>query len=70
MSFSSVSVVSNALRLKFLHLSGREENKMERKIIIEGMMCGHCKATVEKALSGIEEVKSFSVNLEEKKCSS
>lgn len=39
---------------------------MERKIIIEGMMCGHCKAAVEKALSGIEEVKSFSVNLEEK----
>lgn len=37
---------------------------MERKIIIEGMMCGHCKAAVEKALSGIEEVKSFSVNLE------
>ncbi|SMB91906.1 copper chaperone [Peptoniphilus asaccharolyticus DSM 20463] len=39
---------------------------MEKKIKIEGMMCGHCKAAVEKALEGIEEVKKFTVDLEDK----
>ncbi len=39
---------------------------MTRKIFIEGMMCGHCKASVEAALSKIGGVKSVDVSLEDK----
>lgn len=33
---------------------------------IEGMNCGHCKMSVEKALSKVEGVVSATVNLEKK----
>ena len=39
---------------------------MEKKMLIEGMMCNHCKMTVEKALKGVEGVSDAVVNLEEK----
>ncbi len=82
MSFSSVFVVSNALRLRFFKpdktdaetktLPARtvnnikEINKMEKTIKIEGMMCMHCAGRVEKALNGIDGV-SANVDLEGKK---
>ena len=31
---------------------------MEKIVTIEGMMCGHCEATVKKALEALEGVKS------------
>ena len=34
-------------------------------IKIDGMTCNHCKMAVEKALAGIEGIKSFTVSLEE-----
>ena len=34
-----------------------DENKMAKKIIVEGMMCEHCEMTVEKALKAIEGVE-------------
>lgn len=34
------------------------------KIKIEGMSCQHCKMAVEKALSKVPGVKSFSVDLD------
>lgn len=42
------------------------EKTMKKVITIEGMMCGHCKAHVEKALGGLTGVTQCSVNLEEK----
>lgn len=39
---------------------------MEKKMLIEGMMCNHCKARVEKALSEVEGVTEAAVSLEEK----
>lgn len=36
---------------------------MTKTLVIEGMMCNHCKATVEKALSGVPGVKSAVVDL-------
>ena len=39
---------------------------MEKKLLVEGMMCNHCKATVEKALSGVPGVTSAVVDLEAK----
>lgn len=39
---------------------------MEKKILIEGMMCNHCKMTVEKALGAVEGVSAVSVDLEAK----
>lgn len=39
---------------------------MEKKLLVEGMMCNHCKATVEKALSGVPGVTSATVDLQAK----
>ena len=69
MAFSSVSVVTNSLRLKRkrLEMKSIEEltNKklMKKEFKVEGMMCNHCRMHVEKALNSIEGVKA-SVTLE------
>lgn len=34
------------------------EKTMEKKYRIEGMMCGHCRMHVEKALNGIDGVRA------------
>lgn len=80
MSLSSVTVVSNSLRL----FAFKEDNKtvkcedkcdvavdkgekiMERTLNIQGMMCMHCVAHVKKALEGVEGVVAVEVNLEAK----
>lgn len=36
---------------------------MEKKMLIDGMMCAHCKATVEKALSAVDGVEACVVDL-------
>ncbi len=67
MSLSSVCVVSNALRLKFfrpLHPEVPAEqietqkgtSTMTKTMTINGMMCAHCQAHVEKALNAIDGV--------------
>lgn len=73
MSLSSVCVVSNALRIyrfKKDHVKddnkSKGEMKMEKIMVIEGMMCMHCKAHVEKALNAVEGVNGVSVELEAK----
>ncbi len=43
----------------------KEEDKMVKTLDIEGMMCAHCQAHVQKALEGIEGVTQVSVSLEE-----
>jgi len=72
MSFSSVSVVLNALRLKrfkpldtgIVYLKNNNEMK-QKTLTVEGMSCAHCSARVEKALNAIDGVEA-SVSLEEK----
>ena len=79
MSLSSVSVVTNALRLRNIKLKhnynnlcsidkniNKEEKNMKKVINIEGMQCNHCKMSVEKALSSIDGVKNVEVSLENK----
>ena len=39
---------------------------MEKKILIEGMMCNHCKMAVEKVLGAVEGVSAVLVDLEAK----
>ncbi len=39
---------------------------MEKTMRIDGMMCNHCKASVEKALSSLEGVNDATVDLEAK----
>ena len=67
MSLSSVCVVSNALRLKFFRPSHEEKTEaqietqkgtstMTKTMTINGMMCAHCQAHVEKALNAIDGV--------------
>ncbi len=39
---------------------------MEKKLNVEGMMCMHCKASVEKVLSAVSGVTAVVVDLEAK----
>jgi copper chaperone CopZ len=39
---------------------------MEKKMVIEGMKCMHCKASVEKALQAVPGVTAAEVDLEAK----
>lgn len=74
MGLSSFCVVSNALRLNFLDLRStkrdrkkenrKEKNKMKKTLKIEGMMCGHCEATVKKCLEALGGVESAEVSHE------
>lgn len=102
MSLSSVCVVSNALRLRWVKLhdakktqsephqdvaastiadinqhnaldnnikstnNDKGESTMTTTISIEGMMCGHCQARVEKALKEVAGVTDVTVSLENK----
>lgn len=45
----------------------KEENKMVKTLDIEGMMCAHCQAHVQKALEGVAGVTQVVVSLEENK---
>lgn len=76
MSISSFCVVSNALRLNLFDIynsakdkkikskSERKSFSMQKTIKIEGMMCGHCEATVKKALEAVSGVESAEVSHE------
>ena len=75
MSASSVCVVSNALRLqRFKHKTQpeattnkkKERKEMKKTLIIEGMMCNHCRTHAEKALAAVDGVLEASVTLEDK----
>lgn len=61
MSLSSFCVVSNALRLNLLNENEKErsmETMKEITVKVKGMMCGHCEATVKKALEAIDGIES------------
>ena len=64
MSLSSFCVVTNALRLNLFNKK-QEVNKMEKKMIIKGMMCGHCEATVKKTLESLDGVTQAIVSHEQ-----
>ena len=80
MSLSSVCVVTNALRLRsfkqaqpgFVQLAEQTEEQikeditMKKTLEVEGMMCAHCQAHVQKALEAVDGVASASVDLETK----
>ncbi len=44
----------------------KEEIKMTKTIIIEGMSCGHCTARVQKALETLEGITAVTMSLEQK----
>jgi len=76
---SSVSVVTNALRLRKFRSKvsnettvahnyeiDKKESKNMKTIFIDGMQCNHCKMTVEKVLGNIDGITKVEVNLENK----
>ncbi|MDE6699031.1 MAG: heavy metal translocating P-type ATPase [Lachnospiraceae bacterium] len=78
MGLSSFCVISNALRLNWFNIHDTkrdrkikkskkkmEEITMTKTIRIEGMMCGHCEATVKKALESLEQVSEAKVSHED-----
>ena len=75
MSLSSFCVVSNALRLNWFKMydaskdrkiktknNNKEDKTMTKTMNIEGMMCGHCEATVKKALEALKGVENAEVS--------
>lgn len=42
--------------------NAKEESTMKKTVEIEGMMCGHCEATVKKALESLDGIESASVS--------
>ena len=67
MSMSSLCVVTNALRLRFVKEMKEEKGEKSMKTVvmsIEGMMCKHCVAHVEKALKSVMGVVEVVVSLE------
>ncbi|MDD6181266.1 MAG: heavy metal translocating P-type ATPase [Desulfovibrionaceae bacterium] len=77
MSFSSFSVVSNALRLRLFvprHTGDTVRHRqhdeiatrsqpMKKIISIQGMNCGHCTSSVEKALRALDGVRNATADL-------
>ncbi len=74
MSFSSVCVVLNALRLTrfkpkqqtIVQKKGEISMTTTKVMTIDGMMCHHCTGRVEAALSALPTVTAVVMNLEEK----
>ena len=83
MSFSSVCVVLNSIRLRYKKIYENDikniktndlqedEEMFGKKVTIEfgvdGMMCGKCREHVENALKAVSGVKKVDVSLEDKK---
>ena len=77
MSLSSVFVVTNALRLRYFRperketqaidneiiIKEQENTTMETVIMVNGMMCPHCKARVESVCKGVAGVTDAVVDL-------
>lgn len=59
-----VGKVHNKVTQNKLIILGKEQSTMEKTLKIEGMMCGHCEATVKKALEAITSVKQAVVSHE------
>ena len=73
MSFSSVFVVTNALRLRFFRGKKQPECKIIKEdktvttvIKVNGMMCPHCKARVESVCKDVPGTVDAVVDLEKK----
>lgn len=79
MSLSSFCVVTNALRLNLkdiykikktnkskINLTEeiKMDNSLKKEMEIEGMMCGHCEATVKNALEAVDGVEAAEVSHE------
>jgi Cu2+-exporting ATPase len=61
---SDVRTKMESIKNEFENIYIKESTKMEKTMTIEGMMCGHCEASVKKALEALEGVVSADVSHE------
>ena len=45
---------------------GKKKETATTKLLVQGMMCGHCAACVEQALAAVKGVERVTVDLEKK----
>lgn len=57
------ALLAYALIKRFIPAKNKAINMEKRTFKVDGMMCNHCRANVEKTLSGLEGVESVSVDL-------
>ena len=62
-AFGQIPINVDECNIDMLSSSGHKIN-MKKTIHIEGMMCGHCEATVKKALEALDGVQSAEVSHE------
>ena len=68
MSFSSVCVVTNALRIKKIKFNIGEK-EMSNVIKVDQMMCEHCVKRVKETMLSIDGITSVEIDLKKKKVS-
>lgn len=68
MSVSSLFVVLNALRINGYGKKAKKYIKGDKmmELIVEGMMCEHCKKRVTEAVQSVQGVKGVDINLKKK----
>ena len=59
---SDIRSRAGAIEKEFENKNIKERKTMEKTVKIEGMMCGHCEATVKKALEALDGVVSAEVS--------
>lgn len=66
MAISSITVVTNANRLRKRKINVREEKIMKSRLEVKDMTCNHCKMRITKAVEALNGIRTLHIDLESK----